>query len=74
MANTIDELNAMIIKANFVENRRQQVNDFAHSRINEDLVNAVQEHRRVNGLISNFSIMKNYLRTKFFIRTILPSK
>lgn len=70
MAKTIDELNSMIIKANFVDNRVQQVNDTINSRINEELLIAVQQHRRVNGLISNFSILKNFLKTKMFVKTI----
>lgn len=71
MSKTIDELNAMIIKANFVDNRTQQVNDSPQPRVNDEMIISVQEHRRIHGLVSNFSIMRNFIKTKMFVKTVV---
>lgn len=71
MRKTIEELNEMYIKVNFIDTDRKQVNDVPKRKVNEELLIAVQEHRKVNGITTKFSLLRNFVRTRKFIKTTI---
>lgn len=70
---SIDEQNEMIIRSRFgsVDVRVLNYDSNLPPRLNLALVESVKNHRRINGLTSKISILRNYLRTKKFVRTTM---
>jgi hypothetical protein len=73
MIRSIDEQNEMIIKSRFGHDVRFQSHDAFNLRINEEMYESVKNHRKVNGLTSKIAIIRNYLRTKKFVKTTMFS-
>lgn len=71
MIRSIDEQNEMIIKSRFGHDVRSQSYDTFNFRINEEMYESVKNHRKVNGITSKISIIRNYIRTKNFVKTIM---
>ncbi len=70
MKRSIDEQNAIIIQSMFGRETRTQCSETVPLRINEEMLESVRNHRKVNGLTSKIAIIRNYLRTKKFVKTI----
>lgn len=69
---TIEELNEMIIKSRFPKDGPRVNDDVQVGKgINEEFLAKVKEHRRVFGLTSKIQLLRNYLRTRPFIKTTL---
>lgn len=68
---SIEEQNEMIIKSRFIGDCLTPNNCEGSSlpRLNLELLASVKDHRRINGLTSKIAIIRNYLRTKKFVRT-----
>lgn len=70
MMNDIEELNRRIISARFPMDEREMKNEHVHSRFNAELAESVRQHRSMNGVITKFQLLRNYVRTKKFVRTV----
>lgn len=66
----IEELNRRIISARFPLEEKELKNEQIHSRFNAELAEDVRQHRSINGTITKFQLLRNYLRTRKFIRTV----
>lgn len=68
---SIDEQNELIIKSRFggSDIRVYNYDNNLPPRLNLELVESVKDHRRINGLTSKISILRNYIKTKKFVRT-----
>lgn len=69
---SIDEQNEIIIKSRFGLNRitldhQEKITDV---RLHDEMVENVRKHRMINGITSKFSLMRNFLKTKKYVRTI----
>jgi hypothetical protein len=71
MIRSIDEQNEMIIKSRFGQDVRSQSHDTFTFRINEEMYESVKNHRKVNGITSKIAIIRNYIRTKKFVKTTM---
>lgn len=68
---SIDEQNDLIIKSRFGGSDVRVMNCDCNlpPRLNLALLESVKDHRRINGLTSKIAILRNYLRTRKFVRT-----
>lgn len=71
MKRTIDEQNEIIIKSMFGSNLRTLSHENANLRIHEEMMESVRNHRKIHGLTPKFSIFRNFLKTKKFVKTIM---
>jgi hypothetical protein len=71
MKRTIDEQNEIIIRSRFGHETRGAVGDTTNLRINEEMLESVRNHRKIYGITSKIAIIRNYLRTKNFVKTTL---
>lgn len=68
---SIDEQNEMIIRSRFGGSYVRVLNcdNNLPPRLNLELLESVKDHRRINGLTSKIAIIRNYLKTKKYVRT-----
>lgn len=71
MKRSIDEQNEIIIKSMFGSNLRSFSHDNANLRIHQEMLESVINHRKVNGLTSKITILRNFLKTKKFVKTTM---
>ncbi len=69
----IEEKNRMIIRNRFNEERSSNHHGSSQHRINEELMNSVREHRRIHGIISGISILRQLAQTRKWTRTVVAS-
>lgn len=70
MKRTIDEQNEIIIRSRFGHETRSSVGDTTNLRINEEMLESVRSHRKIYGVTSKIAIIRNYLKTRKFVKTI----
>jgi hypothetical protein len=69
---SIEEQNEMIIRSRFPVDRPNGKSDNRiGTGVNEELVASIREHRREFGLSTKFQLLRNYLRTRPFIKTTM---
>jgi hypothetical protein len=71
MKRSIDEQNEIIIKSMFGSNLKTANYDNANLRIHEEMLESVRNHRKVNGLTSKITILRNFLKTRKFVKTTM---
>ena len=71
MKRSIDEQNEIIIKSMFGINLKTAHHDNANLRIHEEMLESVRNHRSVNGITSKITILRNFLKTKKFVKTTM---
>ncbi len=69
MRKNIEEMNQEIIRSNFSFNIMKEEYEVAVSKVNPQLIEDVKVHRHINGLTSKFRILRNFLKTKKFVKT-----
>ena len=69
MRKNIEEMNEQIIRSNTDFNLTKEDYDIAVSKINHQLVEDIKIHRAINGLTSKIRIIRNFLKTKQFVKT-----
>jgi hypothetical protein len=69
MRKNIEEMNQEIIRSNFSFNLIKEEYEVAVSKVNHQLVEDIKVHRNINGLTSKFRILRNFLKTKKFVKT-----
>lgn len=69
MRKNIEEMNEQIIKSKTSFNLTREDYDIAVSKINHQLIEDIKIHRNINGLTSKIRIIRNFLKTKQFVRT-----
>ena len=69
---SIDEQNEIIINARFGLNKISLENyeKITEMRLHDEMVENVRNHRRINGITSKFSLLRNFLKTKKYVKTI----
>ena len=70
MKRTIDEQNEIIIRSRFGHETRSSVGDTTNLRINEEMLESVRSHRKIYGVTSKIAIIRNYLKTRKYVKTI----
>jgi hypothetical protein len=69
---SIEEQNEIIIRSRFPVDRPNGKSDNRiGTGVNEELVASIREHRREFGLSTKFQLLRNYLRTRPFIKTTM---
>ncbi len=69
---SIEEQNEMIIRSRFPSDRPETKAEIRIGKgVNEEFLATVREHRKQHGICSKFQLLRNYLRTRPFIRTTL---
>lgn len=69
---TIEEQNEMIIRSRFPVDRPITKSDHRIGKgVNQELAASIIEHRKHNGLSSKIQLIRNFVRTRPFIRTII---
>lgn len=69
---SIEEQNEMIIRSRFPVDRPNGKSDNRiGTGVNEELVASIREHRKEFGLSTKFQLLRNYLRTRPFIKTTM---
>jgi hypothetical protein len=69
---SIEEQNEIIIRSRFPLGRPAGKSDNRiGTGVNEELVASVKEHRKEFGLSTKFQLLRNYLRTRPFIKTTM---
>lgn len=72
MKNDIEELNKQIINARFLSDRPETKADVMIGKgLNEELFATIKRHRKEFGICSKIQVLRNYIRTRPFIRTTL---
>lgn len=63
----------MIIKARFPQDSPEMKTELITGRgLNDELVASVREHRKTFGICSKFQLLRGFLKTRQFVKTILP--
>ena len=66
----IEEINNHIIRSQFGFRTETSVSyEIDKPRVNHKLLADVKEHRMINGLTSKFTILRNFLKTRKFVKT-----
>jgi hypothetical protein len=69
---SIEEQNEIIIRSRFPVDRPNGKSDNRiGTGVNEELVASIREHRKEFGLSTKFQLLRNYLRTRPFIKTTM---
>lgn len=69
---SIEEQNEMIIRSRFPSDRPEMRAEIKIGKgVNEELVAMVREHRKEFGICSKIQLLRNYLRTRPFIKTTI---
>lgn len=67
---SIEEQNEMIIRSRFPVDRPETKSEVKIGKgVNEEFLATVREHRKQFGICSKIQLLRNYLRTRPFIRT-----
>ena len=67
---SIEEQNELIIKSRFPTDRPETRAEVRVGKgVNEEMVAIIREHRKQFGICTKFQLLRNYLRTRPFIRT-----
>lgn len=69
---SIEEQNEMIIRSRFPVDRPETKSEVKIGKgVNEEFLATIREHRREFGLCTKIQLLRNYIRTRPFIRTTL---
>ena len=69
---SIEEQNEMIIRSRFPSDRPEMKAEIRIGRgVNEEMVAVIREHRKEFGICSKIQLLRNYLRTRPFIKTTI---
>lgn len=69
---SIEEQNEMIIRSRFPSDRPETKAEIRIGRgVNEEMVAIIREHRKEFGICSKIQLLRNYLRTRPFIKTTM---
>lgn len=69
---SIEEQNEMIIRSRFPSDRPEMKAEIRIGRgVNEEMVAIIREHRKEFGICSKIQLLRNYLRTRPFIKTTI---
>lgn len=69
---SIEEQNEMIIRSRFPSDRPEMKAEIRIGRgVNEEMVAVIREHRKEFGICSKIQLIRNYLRTRPFIKTTI---
>lgn len=69
---SIEEQNEIIIKSRFPSDRPEMRAEIKTGKgVNEELVAMVREHRKEFGICSKIQLLRNYIRTRPFIKTTI---
>lgn len=69
---SIEEQNEMIIRSRFPLDRPAGKSDNRiGTGVNEELVASIKEHRREFGLSTKFQLLRNFIKTRPFIKTTI---
>ena len=69
---SIEEQNEIIIRSRFPSDRPEMRSDIKTGKgVNEELVAMVREHRKEFGICSKIQLLRNYIRTRHFIKTTI---
>lgn len=66
---SIEEQNRMIILSRFPLERPQIPNAAIGKGVNEELATSVREHRKENGISSKYQLLRNFIRTRPYVKT-----
>ncbi len=69
--NNIEELNRRIISVRFSNLEELEIkNEHIRSHFNAELAESVRQHRNMNGLMTKFQLLRNFVRTRKYVRTV----
>lgn len=69
---SIEEQNEMIIRSRFPSDRPEMRAEIKIGKgVNEEMVAVIREHRKEFGICSKIQLLRNYLRTRPFIKTTI---
>jgi hypothetical protein len=69
---TIEDFNQQITDCRMLNKSLNQTYNTTQPVIHKEMAYSISEHRKYFGMISKFTILKSFAKTKKFCRTVLP--